>query len=65
MDLEKKINEKYFERSGLTDLVWIHVLGRWEVLMGTVYAQMWDEFPELMSEDLMNILLEREREMPG
>lgn len=65
MDLEEKIDEKYFERSGLTDSEWIQVLDRWEGLMGTVYAQMWDEFPELMTEDLMNILLEREREMPG
>lgn len=65
MDLEEKIDEKYFERSGLTDSEWIQVLDRWEGLMGTVYAQMWDIFPELMTEDLMNILLEREREMPG
>ena len=65
MDLEEKIDEKYFERSGLTDSEWIQVLGRWEGLMGTVYAQMWDIFPELMTVDLMNILLEREREMPG
>ena len=64
MDLEEKIDEKYFERSGLTDSEWIQVLDRWEGLMGTVYAQMWDVFPELMTEDLMNILLEREREMP-
>jgi hypothetical protein len=65
MDLENKIDEKYFEKSGLTDLEWIHVLDRWESLIGTVYGQMWDAFPELMSEDLMNILLEREREIPG
>lgn len=65
MDLEENIDEKYFERSGLTDSEWIQVLDRWEGLMGTVYAQMWDIFPELMTEDLMNILLEREREMPG
>ena len=65
MDLEKKIDEKYFERSGLTDSEWTHILGRWEGLMGMVYAQMWDIFPELMTEDLMNILLDREREMPG
>lgn len=65
MDLEEKIDEKYFERSGLTDSEWINVLDRWEGLMGTVYAQMWNDFPELMTEDLMNILLEREREMPG
>lgn len=65
MDLEEKIDEKYFEKSGLTDSEWIQVLDRWEGLMGTVYAQMWDVFPELMTEDLMNVLLEREREMPG
>ncbi len=64
MDLENKIDEKYFKKSGLTDSEWIHILDRWEGLMSTVYAQMWDAFPELMSEDLMNILLEREREMP-
>jgi hypothetical protein len=65
MDLENKIDEKYFEKSGLTDLEWIRVLCRWEDLIGLVYAQMWDNFPELMNADLMNILLEREREMPG
>ena len=64
MDSENKIDEKYFEKSGLTDLEWIRVLCRWEDLIGLVYAQMWDNFPELMNADLMNILLEREREMP-
>ena len=58
MNLEEKIDEKYFEKSGLTDSEWIQVLGRWEGLMGTVYAQMWDIFPDLMTEDLMNILLD-------
>jgi hypothetical protein len=65
MDSENKIDEKYFEKSGLTDLEWIRVLCRWEDLIGLVYAQMWDNFPELMNADLINILLEREREMPG
>ena len=64
MDSENKIDEKYFEKSGLTDLEWIRVLCRWEDLIGLVYAQMWDNFPELMNADLINILLEREREMP-
>lgn len=65
MDLEEKIDEKYFEKSGLTDSEWISILDTWEGLMGTVYARMWDDFPGVMSEDLMNILLEREREIPG
>jgi hypothetical protein len=65
MDLEEKIDEKYFVRSGLTDSEWVRIVDRWEGLMGTVYAQMWNFFPGLMTEDLMNILLEREREMPG
>ena len=33
-----------------------------EDLMGTVYVQMWDIFPELMTEDLLNIILERKRD---
>ena len=65
MDLEEKIDEKYFERSGLTDSEWIQVLDRWESLMGEVYTEMYEGFPKIMTEDLMNILLEREREMPG
>lgn len=64
MDLENKIDEKYFEKSGLTDLEWIHVLDRWESLMGEVYKELYDRFPKIMNADLMNILLEREREMP-
>ncbi len=63
MDLENKIDEKYFEKSGLTDLEWIHVLDRWESLMGEVYKELYERFPKIMNADLMNILLDREREM--
>ena len=61
-DMES-IDEKFFKKSRLTDLEWNRVLCRWEDLIGIVYADMWDNFPGIMSVDLIDLLLERERDI--
>ena len=58
------IDEKFFEKSGLTDAEWNAVICVWESLMSDVYTELYEKFPKIMNADLADILLEREREIP-
>ena len=61
----KTLMRNFFVKSGLaTDAEWNAVLYVWESLIGDVYAKMYKHFPKIINADLVDVLLEREREIP-
>lgn len=65
---EKKIKEqadlKFIEKADVGKTMGCLILDKWEDLIGEVYHELYTAFPEQMSIEIINLLLEREREIP-
>ena len=61
---EEEANAKFIEKADVGRTMGMLILDRWEDLIGEVYHQLYTDFPEQMSIDVINLLLEREREIP-
>ena len=61
---EEEANAKFIEKADVGKTMGLMILDRWEDLIGEVYHKLYTDFPEQMTVDIINLLLEREREIP-
>ena len=61
---KERADEEFIEKADVGRTMGMLILDRWEDLIGEVYHQLYTDFPEQMSIDVINLLLEREREIP-
>ena len=62
--MEEEANAKFIEKAGISKTMGLLILDKWEDLIGEVYHKLYTDFPEQMTVDIINLLLEREREIP-
>lgn len=61
---KERADKEFIEKAGLGEGMGRYILKKWEELIGEVYHKLYTDFPEQMSMDIINLLLEREREIP-
>lgn len=61
---EEEANAKFIEKADVGKTMGLLIIDKWEDLIGEVYHEMYAAFPEQMNMDVINLLLEREREIP-